>query len=184
MLQHFYGDITEYKRLISIVLSESHRFRYKRGLGVKLSENEIHHITSSSLLKLLDQAHKKEVKGEVIDDVAAYYAKSYEHELYNYLKERNKDLKKTIYLGDFPGFVIEAELDDTGLMNETFTKVNEDIKMLNEKERLIIKMQFSDTMSQKEIAELLGISPDSVKTTLFRAMQKLRKLFNAKRNTK
>ena len=180
----FYLDEVEYKRLINVVLTESHRFRFKKGLRLKLDENEIFDVTSACLLKLLEQIHKKESKGELIHDVSAYYARSFEHELYIYLNQQNKNRNRSVYLGDFTGFEVENEQDDNPLLKETLDSITENILTLNEKERLIIKMQFSDALLQKEIGEILNMSADSVKTTLFRAMKKLRKLLAAKRNTK
>jgi len=104
--------------------------------------------------------------------------------LYIYLNQQNKNRNRSVYLGDFTGFEVENEQDDNQLFEETLESVTEDILTLNEKERLIIKMQFSDALLQKEIGEILNMSADSVKTTLFRAMKKLRKLLAAKRNTK
>lgn len=180
LYRHFYADVAEYHRLISILLSESHRFRFKKGLGMKLNEDEISHVTSSSLLKLLDQVHKKEANGEVIHDLCAYYAKSYEHELYNYLNCQNTKIKRTVYLCDFSEYANKSEELVPELHEEAEVQLKQYLKSLNEKEQLIIKLQFSDKMSQKEIAESLHMSPDSIKTTLFRAMQKLRKLINGK----
>ncbi len=68
--------------------------------------------------------------------------------------------------------------EDVYIFNETYTNLTNALNNLNPSYRQIIELRSVQNLSYKEIAEQLGITESQVKTRVFNAREKLKKLLN------
>lgn len=71
------------------------------------------------------------------------------------------------YLENKEEFIVQTQ-DDCG------TELREALKLLEEKERTIIVLRFFEDKKLSEIAEIMGENTNTIKSRLYRALQKLR----------
>lgn len=71
------------------------------------------------------------------------------------------------YLENKEEFIVQPQ-DDCG------TELNEALKVLEEKERTIIVLRFFEDKKLNEIAEIMGENINTIKSRLYRALQKLK----------
>lgn len=162
--------------MVQSLVAESRSFRLGIGKKFGLDMGEINHITSGCLLKLLDQLRMREAKEHIIENVQAYYATIFKNEVVDYMKEKSKAGFKFVSLGDMSN----VEADDRGYHSQskerkidTLTKI---VEKLSSKHQVVVFMRYYGNFSLEEIGNVLKISNDSVKTTLHRALQKMRVL--------
>lgn len=68
--------------------------------------------------------------------------------------------------------------EDVYIFNETYSNLNNALDKLNPKYRQIIELRSIQELSYKEISEQLGITESQVKTRIFNAREKLKKMLN------
>jgi len=168
-------------KLLNVLIEESKQHIFFNGIN----KDDRNGIISSSILKLYIIALKKEYNGEQIDKVVPYFMKIINNETINYSKTIQNNNRNTLSLSEIPDKALmyndTMHEDNYELNPVAIKKALSYIEMLNDKEQQIIKMQYFDKLNQKEIGESLNMSTNTVKTTLYRAMQKLRKYFDIKK---
>ena len=147
-------------------------------------------VISNSIFNLYKISIKKEHKGEQIDNIVPYFIKIMKNELINYFIESSKNSIENVLLSDINDKGIEIESDDKAyeeifkpsqLSSKAINTALSFINNLSPKQQQIIKMQYFEGLSQKEIGASFSISPNDVKTELHRAMTKIRKALNIKK---
>jgi RNA polymerase sigma-70 factor, ECF subfamily len=68
----------------------------------------------------------------------------------------------------------EASLDEIAAHNDQLARVLERVAALNDREREVIALRFGAGLTNRRIAELLGISESQIGVVLYRAIQKLK----------
>lgn len=91
------------------------------------------------------------------------------NELYSYYRSR----RPTVDI-DAVGEGAFATTDDEDVLDERGQMVRELLTHLTEDERELIYMKYWEELSNKEIAERLGLNPSTVSTQLWRANNKMR----------
>ncbi|MDR1172933.1 MAG: RNA polymerase sigma-70 factor [Bacteroidales bacterium] len=107
---------------------------------------------------------------------SAYLFSIARHQVYNTI--RNKVIQKTFiekYLHLVEDVEIPQEYDDS--MEKLKAKVRQVINLFPERQREIFRMSRTYHMTYKEIAEKLGISENTVDTTIRRSLNTLRSIF-------
>lgn len=176
----------EYRKFQEHLIVDTKNFRFKKGRENSLLVYEINDITSLVLLNIENQIRKKAQGGGIIKDVAAYFAQSFLNEMAGYHKKNSKKRLMEVLFDDIPvsSLPVSGKTDEddnfTFLTDENKAKVANTVKQLNGNQQMVIKMRHSNNMSNKEIAQIMGISVDHVKTIHQRAITKLRKLFGIK----
>ena len=143
----------------------------------------------------LQYVHVKETAEEITNDifVKLWNRKEYLHEIdnlstYLYVSVKNHSLN---YLKQYSHLHVSVENADgeSSLINrddpeqqlewkEIAFRLNQAIDSLPDQCRTVFKLIKEDGFRYKEVAEILGISPRTVETQLFRAMRKLQSLIS------
>ena len=102
------------------------------------------------------------------------------HSIIDYYRRKNK--KRQIVTEDWEEFFIEAAPEFEQPENKLLTKEEtrqllDAVGKLNEREQEIIKLKYWADCSNVEIAEILNLTSSNVGIILFRALDKLKKLF-------
>ncbi len=94
----------------------------------------------------------------------------------NNFAPRSNTRHKSIFYQDFTDTVLDRLVPDT--KTDYSLKLHNAMLQLTEKQLEVIKMRYYEDLTQQEIAEILGISRDSVKSRLEGAITKLKKYIN------
>lgn len=90
------------------------------------------------------------------------------------LEEQNLDLNQSPYQND---------PEETFLQKEKADKIRKIMMALNENERTILLLRDYEGLSYEEIATILNFGTEVVKSRLFRARKKYRKLYEAREDS-
>ncbi|MCP9952003.1 SigE family RNA polymerase sigma factor [Actinomadura madurae] len=85
-------------------------------------------------------------------------------------RRRKLDVYPTDQLPDRP-------VEDHTARSETRDALTRALRRLPERQRLAVMLRYYEDMSEREIAEVLGVSVGTVKSTVSRAMARLRELY-------
>lgn len=134
---------------------------------------------------------QKEVAEEIVYDI---FIKCWENrksataildvETYLFVAVRNQSLKymkkhanmRLVEIESLPGINFIDSTDPEKELNnkELHSKLDQAIEVLPPQARIVFRMIKENGMKYKEVADILGISPRTVQTQLFRAIAKLR----------
>lgn len=129
-------------------------------------------VTSQVFLKALNNLHRYEYRGVPFSSWLYRIAKS---ELYQSF--RDKKAQRTVNIDSFQLFeLIEEFVDDE--KEENRKKLFKSLKLMKEKDMQLIEMRFFEKRSFREIGEILEITENNAKVKTFRAIEKLKQLFN------
>jgi RNA polymerase sigma-70 factor (family 1) len=149
-----------YPRLLSFALQYVH---------IKETAEE---ITNDVFIKLWN---RKEHLGEV-NNISTYLFVSVKNLSLNYLK-RYSHLHVAVENNEENASLVNLDNPEHQLeWKEMSFKLNQAIDSLPDQCRAVFKLIKEDGFRYKEVAEILGISPRTVETQLFRAMKKLQTL--------
>lgn len=112
------------------------------------------------------------VRGEIIKTMESCNTKS--RPFSSYIKSVNSDTEDIIAedIADYFNFITKEEDDfENTVTNEIFTK--EIMKLLTEKQRMILTFRYRENMTQQEIGKLLGIHQVEVSREESKAKRKL-----------
>ena len=99
------------------------------------------------------------------------------NEVYKYFRDNNKVQEVEINERDAVTFLGELELDDNSdQINQLMTSLSE----MKEDQSDLIEMRYFEKLSFNEIGEVLGITGNNAKIKVYRAIDKLKKLFHNK----
>jgi RNA polymerase sigma-70 factor (ECF subfamily) len=129
-------------------------------------------VTSQVFLKALNNLHRYEYRGVPFSSWLYRIAKS---ELYQSF--RDKKAQRTVNIDSFQLCeLIEEFVDDE--KEENRKKLFKSLKLMKEKDMQLIEMRFFEKRSFREIGEILEITENNAKVKTFRAIEKLKQLFN------
>ena len=100
------------------------------------------------------------------------------NEVNKYFRDNKKVQEVTIQEKDAITFLDEIDSDD---ISEDITKLMNCLGELNDDQSDLIEMRYFDKLSFNQIGEVLGITGNNAKIKVYRAMDKLKKIFQ---NTK
>lgn len=131
-------------------------------------------ITSQVFMKAMNNIHKYEYRGVPFSSWLYRIAKS---ELYQSF--RDKKAERTVNIDSYHIYEIidDCEEDDGEFLKK---KLFESLSKMKEKDMQLIEMRFFEKRSFKEIGEILDITENNAKVKAFRAIEKLKQLFNSK----
>lgn len=131
-------------------------------------------VTSQVFMKAMNNIHKYEYRGVPFASWLYRIAKS---ELYQSF--RDKKAQRTVNIDNCQLYEImeEFEDDNTDLQKK---KLFDCLSKMKEKDMQLIEMRFFEKRSFKEIGEILEITENNAKVKAFRAIDKLKQLFNSK----
>ncbi|WP_127124747.1 RNA polymerase sigma factor [Pseudoflavitalea rhizosphaerae] len=163
---------SETGRFNNQLLVELYKTRF-RAIAYKMSAYEdiegAKLIASETFHTIYDKCEKGELIFNTIDEGYAYWLKSATNKAYN------QYATKTERLGS-PHLLSKDDLDFAS--TEDFRIVVEELKKmlqgLDEKYRLVLTYRFLEGMRSKEIAELMGLSPEVVRQRQSRGLRMLR----------
>ncbi len=176
LIQKFESDPEKYKWLINNLVVESQSFRNGFGNKYRLTSNEINDLTSGCLLKLINQIRNREAQEMVIENIQGYFAGIFKNEVVDYLKEKSKAGFKFVSLGDMSNFETDTPSNSHQVLERKISSLIKIVEKLRPKDQVIVFMRYYGNFSLEEIGNVLKISNHSVKTTLHRALQKMRVL--------
>ncbi|MEN9399367.1 MAG: hypothetical protein RL632_468 [Bacteroidota bacterium] len=147
-------------------------FRY---IHQRMSDEETaFDVTSQVFMKALNNIHRYEFRGVPFSSWLYRIAKS---ELYQAF--RDKKAERTVNIETYQLFEIIEEFDeDTTEANKK--KLFESLSKLKERDMQLLELRFFEKRSFREIGEILDITENNAKVKSFRALEKLKKIFNHK----
>jgi RNA polymerase sigma-70 factor, ECF subfamily len=129
-------------------------------------------ITSQVFLKAMKNLHKYEYRGVPFGSWLYRIAKS---ELYQAFRDRKG--QRTISIESVHlSSVMEVFKDEESELNQK--KLLQAISELKEEDVQLIEMRYFEQRAYKEIGEILEITENNAKVKTFRALEKLKQLFN------
>ncbi|MBU3660489.1 MAG: sigma-70 family RNA polymerase sigma factor [Flavobacteriales bacterium] len=144
------------------------RYIYKR-----VDEEEAaYDITSSVFVKALASLPRYEFRGVPFSSWLFRIAKS---ELYQSF--RDKKAQRTVSLDSVTIVQFIDELNED-FSEEQRTLLLNSLKLLKEHQLQLIEMRFFEKRSFKEIGEIVGLTENNAKVKTFRALVKLKEIFN------
>jgi RNA polymerase sigma-70 factor (ECF subfamily) len=129
-------------------------------------------VTSQVFMKALNNLHKYEYRGVPFSSWLYRIAKS---ELYQSF--RDKKAERTVNIDTVQIYHVIEEFDHDE-NEENKQRLVKAIAKLKDDDIQLIEMRFFEKRSFKEIGEILDISENNAKVKSFRALEKLKKLFN------
>ncbi len=144
------------------------RYVYKR-----VDEEEAaYDITSSVFVKALASLPRYEFRGVPFSSWLFRIAKS---ELYQSF--RDKKAQRTVSLDSVTIVQFIDELNEDFSEEQRTTLLNS-LKLLKDHQLQLIEMRFFEKRSFKEIGEIVGLTENNAKVKTFRALVKLKEIFN------
>jgi RNA polymerase sigma-70 factor, ECF subfamily len=145
-------------------------FRY---INKRVDEEEVaYDITSCVFVKALTNLSRYEFRGVPFSSWLFRIAKS---ELYQSF--RDKQAQRTVKIDSVQiAQVIEDFIEDYSEENKA--KLLKCLPLLKENQLQLIEMRFFEKRSFKEIGEIIGLTENNAKVKTFRALLKLKELFN------
>ena len=130
-------------------------------------------VTSQVFMKALNNLHKYEYRGVPFSSWLYRIAKS---ELYQSFRDRKAE--RTVNIESFQLFemIDEFEEDQT---EENKRKLFNSLAKMKEKDLQLIELRFFERRSFKEIGEILEVTENNAKVKAFRAIEKLKQIFNS-----
>ena len=129
-------------------------------------------ITSNVFVKALTNIHKYEFRGVPFSSWLFRIAKS---ELYQSF--RDKKARRTVSIDK----VIVADLFEEfeeSFNEERKEKLIEALRLINEKDLALIELRYFERRSYREIGEIISVTENNAKVKTFRALQRLKKVYN------
>ena len=144
------------------------RYVYKR----VDDEEAAYDITSCVFVKALASLAKYEFRGVPFSSWLFRIAKS---ELYQSF--RDKKAQRTVSLDSVTIVQFIDELNEDFSEEQRITLLNS-LKLLKDNQLQLIEMRFFEKRSFKEIGEIVGLTENNAKVKTFRALVKLKEIFN------
>ncbi|MDE1190925.1 MAG: RNA polymerase sigma-70 factor [Arachidicoccus sp.] len=160
-----YESETAYKALFHICFPSLVRYAFTY---IK-SKESAEEIASDVLFNIWK--HRKKLL--IIEELRIYLYISTRNTALNYLKKENKHTIFNIDTADVWLKADDVTPEQLAISTETYHKINNAIRMLPAKCRLIYKLIKEDGLKYKEAAELLGLSLKTVETQMGIAIKKL-----------
>lgn len=130
-------------------------------------------VTSQVFLKALNNIHRYEYRGVPFSSWLYRIAKS---ELYQSFRDRKA--QRTVNIDSYQLFELIEDFEDDN-KEENRKRLLHCLKLMKEKDMQLIEMRFFERRSFKEIGEILEITENNAKVKAFRAIEKLKQLFNS-----
>lgn len=130
-------------------------------------------VTSQVFLKALNNIHRYEYRGVPFSSWLYRIAKS---ELYQSFRDRKA--QRTVNIESYQLFELIEDMEDDD-KEENRKRLLHCLKLMKEKDMQLIEMRFFERRSFKEIGEILAITENNAKVKAFRAIEKLKQLFNS-----
>jgi RNA polymerase sigma-70 factor (ECF subfamily) len=167
--QYQAGSIAAYNELVRRYLNDTFRF------FVKLTNDEMdaEDLAQDVFLKL----HKSLKKFRFESEFKTYLYRVNVNTANNYL-QRNK-WRKWLHLDEVP-----VQVDDSPTVEKNWIKqeVWDAIAKLPKTQRMVVTMRIAQSMPHKDIAEVMGISENSVKASYHYGINQLKQKFNENTN--
>lgn len=129
-------------------------------------------VTSQVFMKAIKNIHRYEFRGVPFSSWLYRIAKS---ELYQSFRDKKAERTVNIETVHVFNMIEEFEEDEN---EENKQKLIKCIAKLKEEEVQLIELRFFERRSYKEIGEILEITENNAKVKSFRAVEKLKKIFN------
>jgi RNA polymerase sigma-70 factor (ECF subfamily) len=130
-------------------------------------------ITSQVFMKAINNLHKYQYRGFPFSSWLYRIAKS---ELYQSFRDRKAERVVNLDSIRLHEIIDEFEEDHT---EENKKRLFRSLAQLKEKDLQIIELRFFEKRTFKEIGEILELTENNAKVKSFRAIEKLKKLFNS-----
>lgn len=160
------------KRAFSRLYEESYQKLYSYGIHLGMDESQVSDAIQDIFLKLYE-------KPEIVTQPATllpFLFRSVRNYFLNILKKENTQVDINDYITSFSfGYTIDehliAEEDEMTLRN----RVDEVLSCLTVRQKEIIYLRFLHEMSYEEIAQVMNITQQSARNTLYKTFEKIRK---------
>ncbi len=146
------------------------------GYGIHFSKDK--DLIKDCIHDLFLDLYKYRERLSETDNIHFYLFRSLRRLLY---KEQSKRItilsdEKILLQNDIPVMAFEDTIIESETKNRNYKILREAMKELSDKQREGLSLKFAQNFSYKEIADILGISVESARTNIYRALKDLRKV--------
>jgi RNA polymerase sigma-70 factor (ECF subfamily) len=110
-------------------------------------------------------------KGLEVENLSAYLFKAVKFQIFNQFR-KNKMIDK--HVEDFDNFLSECNIEESTEYKELHSRMDDLISKLPEQRRIIFQLSRDEGLSNKEIAQTLNISVQTVKNQISNALKSIR----------
>jgi RNA polymerase sigma-70 factor (ECF subfamily) len=143
-----------------------------------MDEDTAADLTAQIFIKALNNLHKYEFKGVPFSSWLFRIAKS---EVYQSFRDKKNE--RIVNIESYQIVDVAEELDED-VTNQNKSVLLESISELKENDVTLIEMRFFEKRSFREIGEILELTENNAKVKTFRALEKLKLIFNSKKEKK
>ena len=148
---------------------------YKAAYNVLQNRTDAEDAVQSTVIKIIDNLEKiRELKDSVVEFYLASMAK---HTACDMLRRKIRK-PDSYFMEELDEMEAEYSVEDTVIMKMDLDEIKTALKRLPEQEYVILFMNLIAGDSPTEIAEKLGISPNTARQRIHRAKQKLIKEYD------
>lgn len=165
------GSMQSFSALYDMYADELYSYGIHLGFNSDICKDAIHDI----FLKL----HVTRKKLKAVKNPAAYLFKSFKNLLIDSVRKESRNTDIDAFSDDFTIdiTILDNMIDkeEAGMLKQKVTRM---LDSLTGRERETVYLRFMFNLSYPEIGEILKINADSVKKSVYRIMEKLRKEVN------
>ncbi len=177
------SEFKDNKEVFSIIYNHYFEMIFKYLLKRTMSSETAFDLCADTFEKAFASFHNFKWQGH---SIKVWLFRIAINSLKNYRREKQVSALENVPEG-LSGFFIDAkeelkELDILLFGDEKLSSLSDAIESLNPKYKEIISLYYFSNMSQKEISETLKLSLSSVKSSMHRAIENLRKILIPKNN--
>ncbi len=150
------------------------RFVYQRTLDQDTTAD----ITSQVFLKAMQNLHKYTYQGVPF---SAWLYRIATNEITQFYRKTNKT--RVVALEDYHTSELAHEFDDKEGLEMNILQLKAVIQDLDPDDVVLIELRFFEKRSFKEVGDILDMTENNAKVKMYRLLQKMRKLFEARRTS-
>ena len=162
------------KELVNQIFKDSNIKLYNISFQILHSHSDAEEAVSQTFLKII--SHIEKISKLPCPEIAPYCVVIVKNESANILRKR----KKLVFIDEVQtdkGGSNYSELENMWAQNISKEELLSVIDGLSEEEKYLIHLRYTNDMSFKEIAALLGVSEETAKKRGYRILKKLRNFY-------
>lgn len=167
------GDLNAFQTIYDSFLPNLYAYGVKLAPGFELLDDCIQEL-------FLDlYTHRKNLT--IPENLEFYLLKSLRYIIFHKIKKENRYTNIEEKLTKSFLFNLETEdYESDSIIQDKLELIRSALSELNSTQREILYLKFYNNMNYSEIAEILGVKPDSAKKQVYRVVERLREVLSAR----
>lgn len=171
----------EERRFITQIYLDYRKLMYAVAMEIVRDSGIAEDMISASLIEMMEQIDALQKIN--CCNLTSYVASIVRNNSLDYIRKRDRRQTKFFLPKDEDALNQAASpenVEEAFLLRAEIAELRAAIERLSPEERMLLTMKYLDGMGDREIAGVLGVAKDSVRTYLSRARRRLRKIMEGK----